>query len=79
MDEVYFRMALPFLIVALCLELLDEVRRRAALKTVHLLKGEEHQNRYVLKITPDLNAESKPFKIAAWDRRETNLTFLEFP
>jgi hypothetical protein len=32
------------------------LRRRAALKIVHPLKSEEHQNRYLWKITPNLNA-----------------------
>jgi hypothetical protein len=34
-------------------------RRQAALKIVHPLKNEEHQNRYLWKITPNLNATPK--------------------
>jgi hypothetical protein len=33
----------------------DVLRKRAALKTVHLPNCEEYQNRYVQKITPNLN------------------------
>jgi hypothetical protein len=32
---------------------------KAALKIVHLLKREEHQNRYIWKIAPNLDATSK--------------------
>jgi hypothetical protein len=33
--------------------------RQAALKIVHPLKREEHQSRYVFKITPNLDVTSK--------------------
>jgi len=42
-------------IAALEVRLGSPVRRRAALKTVQLPAAEEHQNRYVWKITPNLN------------------------